>query len=286
MKVFFFATIAVCAFALAVASPLFNGEEIDACTTCKSMMPSFLGELQELYLYFKTLTMAQQKLLLHSYFRSSCSARVRTAAHLKGIPLEYSYVHILSNEQSAPEYTVRNPSASVPTLSLTTHTGEEVVIRQSIPILEFLEEYFPDTPRLLPPPSESIKRAKVRELVNIIANDVQPVTNLRILKKVKKLGGEQAPAEWAKHFMRLGLEAYDKVAAGAGYAGKYSVGDEVTMADVVLAPAVEAALRYGVELENVPTVKRIYEGVKGLEAFRKGDWRHQSDTPEEFRVDE
>jgi len=230
----------------------------------------------------KTLTMAQQKLLLHSYFRSSCSARVRTAAHLKGIPLEYSYIHLLSNEQSAPEYTARNPSASVPTLSLTTAAGEQVMIRQSIPILEFLDEYFPDTPRLLPPASEPVLRAKVRELVNIIASDVQPVTNLRILKRVKKLGGADAPAEWAKHFMGVGLAAYDKVAEE--HAGTYSVGDEVTMADVVLAPAVEAALRYGVDLECVPTVKRIYEGVKGLDAFKKGDWRHQADTPEEFRV--
>jgi len=84
--------------------------------------------------------------------------------------------------------------------------------------------------------------------------------------------------------MGLGLAAYDKVAEG--YAGKYSVGDEVTMADVVLAPAVEAALRYGIELESLPTIKRIYESVKGLEAFRKGDWKHQEDTPEEFRVDD
>jgi len=226
--------------------------------------------------------MAQQKLLLHSYFRSSCSARVRTAAHLKGIPLEYSYIHLLSNEQSAPTYTVHNPSASVPTLSLTTTTGEQVVIRQSIAILEFFEEYFPDTPRLLPPQSDPINRAKVRELVNIIANDVQPVTNLRILKRVKKLGGETAPGEWAKDLMATGLGAYDKVAEK--YAGVYSVGDEVTLADVVLAPAVEAASRYGIDLEGFPTVKRVYEKIRGLEAFTKGDWRHQDDTPEELKA--
>jgi len=221
-----------------------------------------------------------QKFLLHSYFRSSCSARVRTAAHYKGIPLEYSYIHLLSNQQSAPEYTSRNPSASVPTLSLTTASGEEIVIRQSIPILEFFEEYFPDTPKLLP--ESPVQRAKVRELVNIIADDLQPVTNLRILKAVKKLGGDNAPSEWAKTWMSRGLEAYNKVAEG--YAGTYSVGDEVSMADVVLAPAVEGALRYGVELEGMRTVKRVYENMRGLEAFRKGDWRHQPDTPEEFRV--
>lgn len=226
--------------------------------------------------------MSQQRLLLHTYFRSSCSARVRTAAHLKGIPLEYSYIHLLKNDQSTPEYTATNPSGFVPTLSLNTTKGEQVVIQQSIAILEFLEEYFPDTPHLLPPISEPLNRAKVRELVNIIANDTQPPTNLRILKKVKKLGGEDAPAEWAKHFMSSGLAAYDKVAKA--YAGKYSVGDEISMADVVLAPAVEGALRYGVDLEALPTVKRIYERIREEESFKAGDWKHQPDTPEEFRV--
>jgi maleylacetoacetate isomerase len=228
--------------------------------------------------------MEQPKLLLHTYFRSSCSARVRTAAHYKGIPLEYSYIHLLSSQQLSEEYKLRNPSASVPTLSFTTSSGQSVTIRQSIPILEFFEEYFPNTPQLLPPPSQPTERVKVRELVNIIASDLQPVTNLRVLRGVKKLSGgrEEAPGEWAKEWMIRGLEAYDKVAEG--YAGKYSVGDEVSMADVVLAPAVEGALRYGVDLEGMKTVKRVYENVRGLEAFRKGDWRHQGDTPAEFRV--
>jgi maleylacetoacetate isomerase len=226
--------------------------------------------------------MEKQTLHLHTYFRSSCSARVRTAAHYKNIPLTYSYIHLLKSDQTTPEYTLTNPSASVPTLTLTSSGSPSIVIRQSIPILEFLEEYFPNTPRLLP--ENPVERARVRELVNIIASDLQPVTNLRILKAVKKLGGDQAPTEWAKKWMGRGLEAFDKVAEG--YAGKYSVGDEVSMADVVLAPAVEGALRYGVDLEGLKTVKRVYENVRGLDAFKKGDWRHQPDTPEEFKVDD
>lgn len=228
--------------------------------------------------------MDKQTLLLHTYFRSSCSARVRTAAHYKGIPLTYTHIHLLQNAQSSPEYTSTNPCASVPTLTLTPPSGEKIVIRQSIPILEFLEEYFPNTPPLLPPLSQPIERARVRELVAIVASDVQPVTNLRVLRGVKKLGGQEAVEEWARSWMQRGLEAYDRVAEG--YAGKYSVGDEVSMADVVLAPAVEGALRYGVNLEELKTVKRVYENVRGLDAFKKGDWRHQEDTPEEFRVDD
>lgn len=137
--------------------------------------------------------MEKQTLHLHTYFRSSCSARVRTAAHYKNIPLTYTYIHLLKSDQTTPEYTLTNPSASVPTLTLTRSGSPPIVIRQSIPILEFLEQYFPDTPRLLP--EDPVERARVRELVNIVASDLQPVTNLRILKAVKKLGGEQAPAE-------------------------------------------------------------------------------------------
>lgn len=214
---------------------------------------------------------------LHSYFRSSCSARVRTAAHLKGIPLSYSYIHLLKNEQTSTEYTSVNPSGSVPTLSLRTRDDRQIVIRQSIAILEFFEEYYPGTPALLP--SDTMKRAQVRELVNIISNDVQPPTNLRILRRVKGLGGDSA--QWAKDVMSAGLKAYDELARGC--AGMYSVGNEVTMADVVLAPAVEGALRFGVILDDIPTVKRIYSAIKTLDAFRKGDWKHQDDTPEEFR---
>lgn len=223
------------------------------------------------------------RLLLHTYFRSTCSARVRTAAHLKGIPLEYSYIHLLKNDQSSSEYTATNPSASVPTLTVTPASGEKAVIRQSVAILEFFEEYFPDKRKLLPDAKDPVNRAKVRELVNIIATDTQPPTNLRILKRVKKVsqGSEAAPGEWAKDIMSKGLEAYDKVAEQ--YAGRYSVGDEVTLADVCLAPAIEGALRNNVDIGQFPTVERVYNNIKGLEEFKKGDWKHQGDTPDEFK---
>jgi maleylacetoacetate isomerase len=228
--------------------------------------------------------MSEQKLLLHTYFRSSCSARVRTAAHLKGIPLQYIYINLISSHQSHPDYTSTNPSASVPTLTITSPSSKEpIVIRQSVAILEFLEETYPDQTPLLPPLSDPIARARVRELVNIISSDIQPPTNLRILKKVKKItqGDDKAGPQWAKDLMEQGLKAYDSIAEG--YAGRYSVGDAVTLADVCLAPAVEGALRWGVDVQSMPTVWRVYENAKELEAFKKGDWRHQEDTPEDLR---
>ncbi|KAH8808857.1 glutathione S-transferase [Xylogone sp. PMI_703] len=221
-----------------------------------------------------------ERLHLHSYFRSSCSARVRTAAHLKGIPLTYSYIHLVKNEQSAPEYTAINPCGSVPTLTFIDKNGNETKIRQSIAILEYFEEYYPDKTPLLPPSTDLIGRARVRELVDIVACDIQPVTNLRIIQRVRGLNGDVGV--WQKELMNAGLHAYEKLCET--YAGKYSVGDNITMADVCLAPAVEGAVRFGVDMSAFPIVSRIYDVIKVNEAFVKGDWRHQEDTPEEFRV--
>ncbi|KUJ06798.1 Maleylacetoacetate isomerase [Mollisia scopiformis] len=234
------------------------------------------------------MTSDQPHLLLHTYFRSSCTARVRTALHLKNLPYEPSYLHLLQKEHLSPTYSTINPSASVPTLTITPSSGPKIVIRQSVAILEFLDEYFPDTPQLLPPLSDPVRRAKVRELVNILVADVQPPTNLRNLRRLKKIakGDEEVVNAWAKEIMIEGLRAFDALAEKYSEGGRYSVGDEVTMADVVLAPAVEGAFRYGVEVKRLGTVWRIYEEIKGIEAFRRGSWKCQEDTPEELREKE
>jgi maleylacetoacetate isomerase len=121
------------------------------------------------------------KLTRYSYFRSSCSARVRTAAALKGIPLNYEYLNLLENEQSAESYTsIVNPSGTVPTLMVEwppiTEGGRSTrfLVRQSVAILEFFGEAFPDSLPLLPSPDQPAQRAQVRELVNILAADFQP----------------------------------------------------------------------------------------------------------------
>lgn len=216
---------------------------------------------------------------LYTYFRSSCSARVRIAAHWKGIELKYKYIHLLKNEQQGSEYVDKlNPGKSVPTLVIR-ENGEEALVRQSVAILEYFEERHPELASLLPPASDPIGRAKVRDLVNIVACDIQPVTNLRILNRVKPLGVNAK--EWQQEFMNVGLEAYEKVCRSS--AGKYSVGDEVTMADVVLAPAVDGALRFEVDMSEFPTIQRVYDQVKQLDAFVKGSWKTQPDTPEDLR---
>jgi len=223
---------------------------------------------------------------LYSYFRSSCSARIRIAAHLKDIPLEYKYIHLLKGEHHSETYHALNPSDSVPTLIVgDPQTGEEITrIRQSVAILEFFEEAEKGNgTRLLPGKDDPLGRARVRELVNVVSSDIQPVTNLRVLNFIKPLNIEAK--EWQQHFMKLGFQAYEELVKI--YGGKYSVGDTVTMADCTLAPAVDGALRFGVDLPGeFPHVWKVWEEIKQLDAFKNGRWDHQPDTPEDLRAKE
>ena len=214
---------------------------------------------------------------LYSYFRSSCSARVRIAAHLKGIELQYRFIHLLKNDQQSDEYAAVNPSQLVPTLVVTEAGQEQLVIRQSVAILEYFEEAFPESTPLLP--KDPAARAKVRELVNIIACDVQPVTNLRILNRIRPAGIDAT--KWQQDFMTAGLRAYETLTSK--YAGRFSVGDQLSLADVVLAPAIDGAVRFGVNLEQFPAINRLAQEYKHIEAFQKGSWQNQPDTPEELR---
>ena len=216
---------------------------------------------------------------LYTYYRSSCSARVRIAAHLKGIHLEYKFIHLLKDDHQSDSYASVNPSLSVPTLVAAEDGKEDVTIRQSIAILEYFEETFPDATPLLPA-RDPVARAKVRELVDIVACDIQPVTNLRILQKIRPAGIDANG--WQQDFMRTGLRSYEMLASK--YAGRYSVGDSITLADVVLAPAIDGALRFGVDVGQFQTITKVMEELNKVDAFEKGSWKTQPDTPEEFRT--
>jgi maleylacetoacetate isomerase len=221
---------------------------------------------------------------LYTFFRSTSTARVRTAARLKKIPLSFIYVNVRKNEQFDRTFMSLNPNGTVPVLTVTPKSRDDnegfcssFSIRQSVPILEFFEEAFPDRTLLLPPVTDLAGRAHVRDLVNLVACDIQPPTNRRILLRVQEIGGSLEA--WAFKIMGEGLQAFEDMARPL--AGKYSYGDQLTMADVVLAPAVENAVRYGVDLDTLPTVKRVFQAIRQLDEFRAADWRHQEDTPEE-----
>lgn len=213
---------------------------------------------------------------LHTYFRSSCSGRLRIALHYKGLPFEQVPVHLLKGEQSSAEHVALNPSSSVPVLSRLDE-DTSFPIGQSVAALEYLEEAFPDHPRLLP--ADPLARAKVRTLVNIVACDVQPVTNSHILAAVEKMGQERAV--WARKYTERGLGAFEAVAKKT--AGKFCVGDEMSLADVFLVPAMWGAQRYGTNLNDYPTIKNIFESLSSEDAVVKAHWKNQPDTPEDLR---
>jgi maleylacetoacetate isomerase len=217
--------------------------------------------------------------LLHTYFRSSCSARLRIALNLKQIPYTSKPVNLLKSEQSKEPYASINPSHLVPSLQVFSGLDSGLIITQSVAALEYLEERYPELTPLLPPSEEPMARAHVRALVGIIACDLQPVTNLRILNRIGSLDGDKAA--WARDLMAEGLRAYERLVVKQ--AGRFSYGDFITMADVCLIPAVWGALRFGVEMGEFPVVMRIFEEMSGEEAVAKAHWSKQVDTPLELR---
>ncbi|KAF9888679.1 Glutathione S-transferase zeta-1 [Aspergillus nanangensis] len=223
--------------------------------------------------------MSSPKITLYTYFRSSCSARLRIALNLKSLPYTPIAVNLLQGEQLSAENRTRNPSATVPTL-IVEHPGSTVTITQSLAALEYLDEAFPSaTPALLPPTSDPEARATVRTLADIISCDVQPVTNLRILKRVAPFGVDRAA--WSKELIEDGFTAYEAIASKT--AGAFSVGDVITLADICLLPAAWGAQRSGVDMTAFPTIQRIVDRLELEEAVKKGHWTTQDDTPEDLR---
>ncbi|KAF4446790.1 maleylacetoacetate isomerase [Fusarium austroafricanum] len=223
--------------------------------------------------------MSDAQYTLYSYFRSSCSARLRIAMNAKGIPYELAFVNLLKNEHLSDTHKSLNPSASVPVLISHESKDKPFRIGQSAAALEYLEEKHPEHP-LLPPTSNLEARATVRTLVSIICADIQPVTNLRIMRRVRELGGNAE--DWNRQLMTDGLKAYEDVVKDS--AGKCSVGDELTIADACLLPAMWNAERFGVDLTAFPTIGKIVESLKDHPAVVKAHWQNQPDTPDNLKA--
>lgn len=182
------------------------------------------------------------KLVLHNYWRSSASQRVRIALGLKRLAYDYVIVNIIKREQHDDAYRARNPMAQVPSLEITEEDGTVHTINQSLPILEYLEERFtgPGVVPLLP--RDLYLRARTRGLAEIINSGIQPHQNLTTTDKIKALGGDEAV--WTKGFITDGIVAFARAAAET--AGQFCVGDAPTFADCCLIPQLASARRFGV----------------------------------------
>lgn len=177
-------------------------------------------------------------------------------------------------QQYKPEYGEKNPMHLVPSLQVGDH-----VLAESVAILEYLEETYTSGVSLLP--KDPFLRAKVREIVNVVACDIHPVQNLRVVAKVEKDFGASR-VEWGKYWVEYGFQGLEKILAKSS--GKYAVGDQVTMADVLIVPQVLAAVsRYATKAEDFPNLFRITAEASKLEAFRKAEPKYQPDTPAEAK---
>jgi maleylpyruvate isomerase len=195
---------------------------------------------------------------LHGYFRSSAAWRVRIALGLKGLGYDQANRVLRDGEQRAPDYLAINPQGLVPALEL----GDGEVITQSLAICEYLEETYPDPPLL---PADRLARARVRSLAQIIACDVHPVQNLKVLERLRANGlDKDAVQGWARTTIAEGLAAYE--ARIAGTPGRFSVGDQPTLADVFLVPQLGNARRFGVDLVW-PRILAVEAACAALPAF-------------------
>ena len=217
------------------------------------------------------------KLVLRSYWRSSSSWRVRIGLGLKGLPHEIAPVDLLAGEQFGEAHLARNPTGQVPVLEVEDE-GRTLLLVQSMAILEWLDERFPDPP-LLPP--DLFGRARVRALAEIVNSGIQPLQNAVVLKHIGELVPHGRKA-WAAHWIAAGLAALE-IAAKAG-AGRFCHGDAPGLADCYLVPQLQNGRRYGVDLAPYPTLRRIEEACAPLAPFQAARPERQPDAPPEERI--
>ncbi len=208
---------------------------------------------------------------LYGYWRSSAAYRVRIALHHKGIAFETVPVNLAKGEQKGASYRDVNPQALIPTL-----VDGDRVLHQSLAILEYLEETHP-SPALLPKgPGE---RARVRARADLVACDIHPLQNTRVLAYLGEVLGasDEQKSAWFARWIGDGLAAFEKLVAAHPETGRFSHGDSLTLADVLLVPQLGNARRWKVPLDAMPTLQRIEAACLELDSFRRA---HPSQQPD------
>ena len=205
--------------------------------------------------------------ILHGYWRSGCSWRLRIVLNLKGIEYEYKPVHLVKGEQSSEEHLKLNPAGMVPVLEV-----DGQVLTESMPICEYLEDAFPETKHLYP--ADALQKFQVRRLCEVINSGTQPIQNLGVLNRVAEFGGDKK--EWAVKTIHKGLSTFEALLSQSK--GKFCVGDELSFADVFLVPQLYNADRFGMDLAEFPLISAIREELKVIPEFVKADADNQPDA--------
>jgi maleylpyruvate isomerase len=211
---------------------------------------------------------------LYTFFRSSASYRVRIALNLKGLAYEQVPIHLrrAGGEQFVSSYKAINPQALVPALE-----DDRRILTQSLAIIEYLEERFPKPPLL---PADPADRALVRSMALIVACEIHPIQNLRVLVYLKNnlQQSDEDLNRWACHWIDLGLSALDQTVTAGPTRGKFCFGDMPTLADICLVPQLANARRFGCDLSVYPKLLQIETACAALSAFADAAPEKQPDA--------
>ncbi|RME18637.1 MAG: maleylacetoacetate isomerase [Alphaproteobacteria bacterium] len=212
-------------------------------------------------------------LKLHNYFRSSTSTRLRAALNLKGLAYDYVPVHLVKGEHRGADYLARNPQGLVPALELEDGT----VLTQSLAIMDYLEEAYPEPPLL---PADPVARARVRALGQMIALDIHPLTNLRVLNYVANElgGGEDGKARWIAHWVAATFGPLEQLLANRPVPGPYCWGERPGYADCCLYAQMWNNIRFGIDMTPYPVTAQIFAALDDLPAFRDAAPANQRDA--------
>ena len=207
---------------------------------------------------------------LYDYWRSSAAYRVRIALNFKGLSYEQVPVDLRAGAQRAPDFLEINPQGLVPVLE-----DNGVSLTQSLPILNYLEERYPEPPLL---PKDAPGKATSRAMAVAIACEIHPLNNLRVLQYLEhELGLTEAQRlSWYRHWVAEGFGAIETMLARS--AGAFCVGDAPSLADVCLVPQAYNARRYQCDLEPYPTIRRIDERCREIDGFARAAPERQPDA--------
>ena len=212
-------------------------------------------------------------LRLHNFFRSSTSTRLRAALNLKGLDFEYVAYALRKGENRTAAYLAMNPAGLVPALE----RDDGVVLAQSLAIIEWLDETHP-TPPLLPADADG--RARVRSLAYMVACEIHPLNNLRVLNQLgAQFGaGDDVVAQWFAHWVTETFDAIEATLAGSSKTGRFCHGDAPTLADICLYAQVWNNRRFSIPLETWPTIAKIFGELDGIAAFSNAAPPNQPDA--------
>ncbi|WP_107855243.1 maleylacetoacetate isomerase [Neisseria weaveri] len=210
---------------------------------------------------------------LYSYYRSSAAYRVRIALNLKKLPYDTEFVHLMRNggEQKSAVYQAVNPQKLVPALE-----DDGQILTQSMAVVEYLDEAYPEYPLL---PENITERARVRAMAQLVACDIHPLNNLRVLQYLQNRAGlsEEAKNEWYAHWIHEGFAALEQMLQ-CGQTGRFCHGNTPTLADCCLIPQVYNARRFQVDLSAYPTILRIVAECVSLPEFQAAAPENQPDA--------